>query len=215
MRDIQEVVRKLYDEIVGSDDWVALDFLEEEADSYNTVEKEKKSFALRIQKSNKANVANIDGHVLVEPNRESGVHALVVQLIILRPNLFPFQILDYDTHEGIDVIVKAADKTSIVISKLYYVEFKFVLAGSFNHSFENLHSVVCWDTALKHNDIVKDINREERKLSIVAAAASGDYTRYYLDNPKKAHKIEVFVLKYYLEQKLGLIFKPRTNDDIA
>jgi prepilin-type processing-associated H-X9-DG protein len=215
MRDVEEVVRKLYDEIVGGDDWVALDFLEQEADSYNTVEKEKKSFALRVQRSNKANIARLDGHVLVEPNRESGVHALVVQLMILRPGLFPFQILDYDTHEGIDVIVKAADKTPIVSSKLYYVEFKFFLANAFNHSFENLHSVVCWDTGLKHNDIVKDINREERKLSIVAPDNVGDYTRYYLENPRKAHRIEVFVLKSYLEQKLALAFHPRTSGDLA
>jgi hypothetical protein len=41
-----------------------------------------------------------------EPQRESGVYALLVQLCTLKPSLFPFEIVDYDTHSGIDVIVK-------------------------------------------------------------------------------------------------------------
>lgn len=215
LKDVEEIVRKLYAEVVSSDDWIALDFLEEEADSYNTVEKEKKSFAIRTQRANRANIAVLDTQTFIEPTRESGVHALVVQLMLLRPELFPFTIIDYDTHEGIDVLVKANDRNPISSSKLYYVEFKYALGGSFNHSFENLHSVVCWDTLLKHNDVVKDINREERKLVIVGPDSLSEHTKYYLDNPRRAHKIEVFVLKDYLAQKLGIQFRPRTVMDIS
>ena len=39
---------------------------------------------------------------------------------------------------------------------------------------------------------------------MVAPQDTNDYTRYFLDNPRKAHRIEVFVLKDYLPQKLKL-----------
>jgi hypothetical protein len=87
--------------------------------------------------------------------------------------------------------------------------------AGFNHSFANLHSIICWDTDLKHNDVVRDINREERKLLIAPVDKEGEYTRYYLDNPKRAHKIEVFVLKDYLKEKLGIEFRPRTAVDVS
>lgn len=128
--------------------------------------------------------------------------------------MFPFQIIDYDTHEGIDVIAKGDRTTPIGSAKLYYIEFKRNLTNTFNHSFENLHSVVCWDTEIKHDDIIRDINNEERKLQIIQPADENEYTKYFLDNPRKAHKIEVFVLKYYLKEKYKIDFKPRTKNAI-
>ena len=84
----------------------------------------------------------------------------------------------------------------------------------FNHSFVNLHSIICWDTTIKHNDLLKDISGEERKLEIIQAENEQGYTKYYLNNPRSAHKIEVFVLKDYLKQKLGIEFRPRTDRDV-
>jgi hypothetical protein len=132
----------------------------------------------------------------------------------IEPDLFPFTVVNYDTHEGIDIIVKGNDTVPVHGSRLYYVEFKYMVSTVFNHSFENLHSIVCWDIELKHGDIVKDINHEERKLSVVAPLDATDYTRYFLENPRKAHRIEVFVLTDYLPQKLHLTFRPRTSADL-
>jgi hypothetical protein len=214
LQDVEYVVRKTYQEITEGNEWLQLSYLEEEAEGYNTVEKEKKNFTFRIDKANKANIVEYKGIILVEPKRESGVQSLVVQLMTIEPGLFPFMVVDYDTHEGIDIIVKGNDTAPVHGSRLYYVEFKYLISTAFNHSFENLHSIVCWDTELKHGDIVKDINREERKLSVIAPADGNDYARYFLDNPRKAHRIEVFVLKDYLTQKLKVTFRPRTATDI-
>ncbi|HRY51434.1 MAG TPA: ATP-binding protein [Candidatus Paceibacterota bacterium] len=213
LQDIEAVARKIYQEIVEGDEWLQLSYLEEESESYNTIEKEKKNFELRVTKANRANIAQYKNTVLVEPQRESGVHSLVVQLMTLEPDLFPFTVVDYDTLEGIDIIVKDHNTVPVHTSRLYYVEFKNLLAKTFNHSFENLHSIICWNTELKHGDIVKDINKEERQLSVVAPANQGDRTRYFLDHPRKAHKIEVYVLKDYLAQKLKIEFRPRTATD--
>lgn len=215
MQDIKKEIESIYDEIVGSDDWRELEWLEEEAEAYNNTEKEKNDFKWRISKVNKANIALYKDKILIQPERESGVFALLIQLSVLEPNLFPFTILDYDTHSGIDIIVKGDHTTPIQHSKLYYVELKYFLGKQFNHSFENLHSIICWDTDIKHNEIVEDIKKEERKMIIVPPEDQNDYRKYFLDSPKKAHKIEVFVLKDYLKQKLGINFRPRTSEDIA
>ena len=57
-----------------------------------------------------------------------------MQLNQCEKELFPFIIVDYDTHSGIDVIVK--DKNNSVPLKqdtIYYVEFKYILERNFSH----------------------------------------------------------------------------------
>lgn len=214
LQDLKEEVRKIYDDVVKSDEWTAMEWLEEEASSYQTTAKEKKNFEWRIKKINRANIAEYKGINLVEPERESGVFTIFIMLSQVEKNLFPFCVVDYDTHDGIDVIAKGDGTTPIASAKLFYVEFKRTLSKGFNHSFENLHSVVCWDTDIKHDDVLKDINKEERKMQIVSPENDSDYTRYFLDNPKKAHKIEVFCLKNYLKEKLNIEFRPRASDAV-
>lgn len=215
LQDIKNEVRKIYDDIVKGDEWTSMEWLEDEAFSYQTTEKEKKNFDWRIKKINRANVTEYKGINLVEPERESGVFSIFIMLSQIENDLFPFFVIDYDTHDGIDVIAKGDNNTPIASAKLFYVEFKRTLSKDFNHSFENLHSVVCWETDIKHDDVLKDINSEERKMQIVSPEKEGDYTHYFLDNPNKAHKIEVFCLKAYLKEKLGIEFKPRTSDAIV
>ena len=215
LQDLRDAVRDIYEDIISGDEWSDMEWLESEVDAFNTVEKEKKDFKRRIDKVNRAKIATYEGINLVEPQQENGVFALFLQLSSYDPLLFPFTIVDYDTHTGIDVIVKAQDAMPIKTSKLFYVEFKKYLEKDFNHSFENLHSIVCWDINLndvKNNDEVKDIANKWRTLKIIPPEGEGDYTRYYLDSLRSGRKIEVFVLKYYLEQKLGITFKPRTED---
>jgi hypothetical protein len=211
--DIRHEIRSIYNEIIESNDWTEMEWLESEADSYKTAEKERKEFDWRKKKILNSNVCRYKNVTLVEPERESGVFALVLQLSVLNPGIFPFNMLDYDTHSGLDVIAKGDNTTPITSAALYYVEFKYFLGRDFNHSFQNLYSIVCWDTAIKHDEIVKDLNGEERKMQIVQPDKAGDYTRFMLDNPKSIHKIEVFVLRYYLKEKLNIEFKPRTSNN--
>jgi len=215
LQDIQNEVKNIYNDIIQSDDWAAMEWLEDEASAYQTTEREKKNFEWRIKKINRANIAIYKDLTLVEPERESGVFSVFLLLSTVVTDLFSFHVIDYDTHDGIDVIAKGDKKTPISSSKLYYVEFKRTLEKGFNHSFENLHSIVCWETSIKHDDILSDINQEERKMQILAPENENDYTHFYLDNPRKAHKIEVFVLKQYLKEKLGLEFTPRTEDSVV
>ena len=62
-----------------------------------------------------------------------------------------------------------------------------------------------------NNEEVKDIANQRRILKIIPPENKDDYTRYYLDSLRKERKIEVFVLKYYLKEKLKIDFLPRTE----
>lgn len=200
--------------LLQSDDWGELEWLESEAGAYNTVEKEKRDFKRRMDKVNRAKVAQFNGINLVEPQQENGVFSIFMQLSSYDKSLFPFTIIDYDTHTGIDVIVKGQDNMPVKTSKMYYVEFKNYLNKNFNHSFENIHSIVCWDinlNELRSNEEVKDIANQRRTLKVIPPENENDYTRYYLDSLRSERKIEVFVLKYYLKEKLKIEFAPRTE----
>ena len=220
LQDLRDAVKDIYEEIVQSDDWSNLTWLESEADAFVTVEREKSDFKKRIDKVNRARIASYTDEEsgksihLIEPQQENGVFTVFMQLSNLKPDLFPFVIVDYDTHFGIDVIVKAKDSMPIKTSRLYYVEFKNYLTKSFNHSFENLYSIICWDinsSDLKNGEEVTDIAGKKRTLRIIPPENSGDYTRYYLDSLRSERKIEIYVLKYYLNEKYGISFTPRTE----
>lgn len=211
--ELKKAVDEVYNEIQNSD-WEEIQWLESAATAYKTIDSENKDFERRIEKTKRARVADYNGIHLIEPQMESGVFAIFMQLSSHDPGMFPFTIINYDTHSGIDVIAKAKDDIPIKTSKLYYVEFKNYLTKDFNHSFKNLHSIVCWDINLEvlgNGEEVTDIANQRRTLKIIPPADDRDYTRYYLDSMRSERKIEIFVLKYYLEQKFNIEFLPRTE----
>ena len=212
LADLRTVVEDIYTSLTASQDWIDMDWLVDEAEGFRNTEREKNDFANRIQRFNRANIAQYSGHEIVEPGHETGVFGLTLKLITIQPTIFPFQILDYNTHTGIDLIAKGDHSTPLAKSRLYYVELKYILGKEpLNHSFENLSAIVCWDTKLKHGDIITDLNGEQRRMQIQAPSHDTDYTTYLLDAPKKAVKIEVFVLRDYLKERFGIEFRPRTS----
>jgi hypothetical protein len=215
LADIREEVKSIYQHIIASDYWRDMDWLESEANAYLTSEKEKRDFIWRQDRAVKANIARFKDVILVEPSRESGVYALLIQLATLQPDLFPFTIVDYDTHSGIDVIAKMRDITPTGNSTLYYVELKYFFESVMNHSFENMGYIVCWDTAVKHGSKVTDLASVERTLFVAPAdPKEGNYTGYFLRQNFK-QDIQIFVLKDYLREKLGIEFRPRTVVEAA
>jgi hypothetical protein len=211
LQDIKREVENIYNQITDSQDWKDMTWLEGQADAYRTTDKETKDFDWRKRKFNQSNVAQFEGHTLVAPSHESGLYGLVIQLVTIKSDFFPFEIIDYNTHNGIDVIVKSDHTAPIHQSKLYYAELKFILSKELNHSFRNLFSIVCWDTAIKHGDNITDLNGETRIMRIVGPMTEGDCTKYFLDNPAAPHKIQVYVLKDFLKERYNIEFRPRTD----
>ncbi len=213
MLDIEDSCKMIFKEIIESDDWSNIDWLEGEVVASQTIEKEKKNFKWRLDKIKKANIAKYENIILIKPNRESGVYSLFLILSTLKKDLFPFSIIDYDTHEGIDVIVKGDSTTPLSSARTFYVEFKYSLENNFNHAFENLHSIICWDTKIKHDEEVTDLNKESRRMVIIQPGNGIQYTTYWLENQRKQHRIQIYVLKDFLKQKLNIDFRPRHSDD--
>ncbi|KOY87813.1 hypothetical protein AD998_18230 [bacterium 336/3] len=209
LQDIEKKVREIYDSIINSDEYAILDWLQGEAKGYDTVKKEKREYERRKKYALKQKVAEFKGVKLYEPQLESGVHALLMQLSILEPDLFPFEMIDYNTNTGIDILVKEKNNLSIDQSRIYYVELKNFLDKTFNHSFEYLHSIVCWDTKILDGDEIVDIQEKKRVLHIVNPESTTDHTRYFLDDPRDERRIVVYVLKDFLKEKLNIDFRPR------
>ena len=203
---LEKVARATFNDIVATDEWSEMEYLDEQASAYNTEEKERKAYSRRTKAAKILKTLTYKGIKLVEPRYENGVYSLFVTLQTLEPDIFPFEIVDYDTHSGIDVIAKTRDNVDVSQSMLRYVEFKHTLSSTFNHSFKYLHSIVCWKTMLQHDGVIEDIAGSERKMIVTPQASETGYTRYMLDDPQQPHKIEVFVLETYLKEKLGLVF---------
>lgn len=128
--------------------------------------------------------------------------------------MFPFEIVDYETHSGIDIIAKNCGSTPVGESALYYIELKYFLDAEMNHCFANIKNIVCWDTNLKNGQRISDLSGEEREMKAIPPDADAPYTGYYLRRDRKTD-IEVFVLKDYLRERLGLEFRPRTQAALA
>ena len=203
---LERAVRSLFAEIVATDEWTNMEWLDGQASGYNTEQKERSEYDRRIKLARSQKYTTYKNKLLIEPRYENGVHALFVVLQTLEPDLFPFEIVDYDTHSGIDVIAKTRDDVDVGQSMLRYVEFKHTLSSTFNHSFKYLHSIVCWNAKIQHDEVIEDIASIKRKMIITPPSLPEQHTRYMLDDPQEPHKIEVFVLETYLKEKLDIAF---------
>lgn len=151
---------------------------------------------------------------LSEPRQEAEVLILFSTVAALKPDLFEFEIVDYSTSRGLDALCRLKPaQGGLVKGDLRYVEFKTSLTREFrNHSFRRLAAIVCWDCSLPDGETVRDMTGEERTLRITPGIH--DHTAYMLMAPPTmpTNNIEVYVLKEYLREKLGITFRSRSSD---
>jgi len=190
-----------------------------EEERYKNAQQEAKDFSGRKKRALKKHIAELKGVELLSPGppgrgergQELGVHCLFSQLLALEPSLFPFRVVDYDTHKGYDCLPTRTTAFDLNNPSFAFAEFKYMLEPTFNHSFDNLAYVICWDCDLNHGTEINDLASERRILEIYPRDDLRDHTTYYLRAIGKPHNIEVYVLKNYLREKLNIEFKPRTS----
>jgi hypothetical protein len=175
-------------------------------DEERTNQQEKAEFTRRVKNLKSRRMAILDGHRLLQPRNESELFGLFITLCTLKPDLFPFEPLDYNTTRGIDIIARNRTPSPITQGENWYVELKHTLQTRFNHAFTNLRYIVCWDldrTIVAGTEFT-GIGPETRTLTV----ASDDQGRklYYLDNPASRFKISIIRLSEYLKDRLGLSF---------
>lgn len=181
---------------------------------YQSAQKEEKDFQRRKKLTLQKKTVKLKNIELLEPRQESGVFSLVLQLLALKPGLFNFKVIDYDTSMGYDLLVTKDYALDLNRAALRFAEIKHELKRDFNHSFKKLAVVICWDTKLSNDDEVIDLTGAKRTMKITPPdeKAENSYTKYMLVSTTELHNIEVFVLKDFLREILKLEFRPRSSE---
>jgi hypothetical protein len=207
---IENTVKKIYNEnIIETSDFQEYEDSVELEDQYQTSVQEGKDFERRRKRALQKKVCSYKGNDLIEPSLEMGVVALFTTIKTLEPALFPFKVIDYDTKRGYDALVTQATTNDLSKDSMFFIEFKYALEDKFNHAFSHLAAIIAWDCNLCDGNEVIDIENKHRDVRIAPASDPGTYTKYMLVSTTERHNIEVFVLKEYLREKLGIEFRPR------
>ena len=215
-RDLLEAIKEtvsgvFWDKVKESSEYKEYEDAAELEEQYRDASQERQDFVRRQKLALQKKTCKYEGVELVEPRQEAGVVAVFYTVSALRPDLFPFHVVDYDARKGYDAL--AAERTVLDLNKdtMYFVEFKYKLGREFNHSFSHLAAVVCWDSALSDGAEVVDIENNRRELRISRPDGGKDHTTYMLLAPTEKHNIEVYVLRDFLREKLKLDFRPRAS----
>ena len=166
--------------------------------------REQEEYQARIERvQNRTCYPPIDGITFYEPHNESELYGLFISYYALRPGEFDFVPVDYVTSVGIDVLARS--KKSIVPSDsdYWYVELKKTFSKvEFNHSFENIRYLLCWDIdkSVKEGDVFTSKLKEKRVLHIYNEVGEKIYK---LEDPtgKSATSIFVIQLQKIIEKK--------------
>ncbi len=177
-------------------------------DEERTIQGEQSEFKRRVKDLSSRRISKIGDRVFVEPRNESELFGFFTSVYSIRPDLFDFEPLDYNTTRGIDLIARNKTTNTITESEHWYVELKFQLSANFNHAFKFLRYIVCWDfhSSVDANTEFKGV--EEADIRKIRVHHEGGKNCYFLvhPNPKKDTKIEVIRLKEFLKERIGLEF---------
>ncbi len=153
-----------------------------------------------------------DGNKIPEPNylktgySESETLTLLIKLLGHYPRLFKFNLLDYNTTDGIDFVVEHGGSPK-------YVELKGTFHKKINHSFRNIYKFICYDTDMLNGDIVEDVEEFQVKLNINKQDKFETFYESFNGKEFSSHQLvpsttviqsmEVIVLKNILTQIVG------------
>jgi hypothetical protein len=173
-------------------------------------EREKKDVARRYKEYLAKKKFQVSGEskslTFLEPRSEQGVVWLGAKLAELWPSLFPMlNVVDLDSHFGYDLLILQKHHLTGALEPAF-VELKFNLRDrdDFNHSFEHLLGLVCWETKLSPEDEILDIQGHKRVFKVAKPDEERAYTKYFLNDPTGGRNIEVIALRKYLEEVLNL-----------
>ena len=171
-----------------------------------TQAQEKSEFTRRVKALKSRKYAVFRGWRIFEPRNNDELFGLLTSLVAVDGNLFDFDPLDDNTTKGIDLIVR--DKRQVLTEhSLGYAELKYQLGTRFNHAFQYLKWIICWDFDKSFSpgaNVSGIVETDTRQLK--CTKDSDGHKIYVIDAPKAANKIHVINLKEFLEQKHGVAF---------
>ena len=154
-----------------------------------------------------------NGVEILEPNRtksgysESETFVVLLSIMQQYPDLFKFNLMDYNTTKGIDFVVDYMGTPK-------YIELKGTLTKKINHPFRYIYKFICYDLDVQKNEIVEDMESFKTTLKIFTndKFESNDdnfngksYTSYSLQPEGTAtiQSMEIINLKHFLVEVLG------------
>ena len=204
--EIQDIISKLDAELQSNGYYTLRTWEQEE----RTLDQEKSEFSRRIKDIKVRNVAEFKGHMLFEPRNESELFGMLTTLVAIAPEVFDFEPMDYNTTKEIDLVVR--DKRLVLAEhNLGYAELKRYLTPKFNHAFNYLRWIICWEFGANVGIGTNFEGISEGDIRQLKAAKENGYHVYWLDAPNAANKIHVINLKELLEAKLNR----RANKDVS
>ena len=154
-----------------------------------------------------------NGVEILEPNRtksgysESETFVVLLSIMQQYPDLFKFNLMDYNTTKGIDFVVDYMGTPK-------YIELKGTLTKKINHPFRYIYKFICYDLDVQKNEIVEDMESFKTTLKIFTndKFESNDdifngksYTSYSLqpEGTVTIQSMEIINLKHFLVEVLG------------
>ncbi len=209
MEKVEKTVRKIFEnKIKSSRQFIKYDEELFRQSLVRKIENEENDFKRRKKAALIKKGVVYNSILLLEPRQEGGVLNLFLQLQILKPDLFNFKVIDYDTNFGYDLLVTQDTSLNLNQASMKFIELKYELKRDFTHSFKRLAAIICWDTKLSNDELVIDPVDKKRKFRITPKSDTQDYKKYMLISDTSSYNIEVIVLKDYLKDKLNLDFRP-------
>lgn len=170
-------------------------------------EKDRKALKRRIDRYNKRRECTIRlsdgaGYTFLEPAREITLYGLIAHLNEIEPGMLGLEILDYDDHSGIDLLVRKQPDPGNLLSRdeIAYTELKYELGHSINHSFDVLHAIICWETTLAQDDFIQDIGGNRYQYNEVKNAITHS-SLIPIPGGRLSHIVKVVVLKRLLSEQ--------------
>lgn len=208
IEELQNAVKGLVDEVDAELSNKGIYTLRTWQEEQTTLQQEKDQFNNRLKRLKQRKTAKYKDRLLVEPQTESELFGLFMQVYALNPGSFPFEPLDYNTTKGIDIIARNKSENRIIEGEHWYIELKHLLRANFNHVFQYIRWVICWDfdKGIVKGSELRGVDESDVRYLVTDKDDKGNSV-YFLDNRKKATKIQVIRLKEYLDQQLKITFK--------
>ncbi len=195
--EVQEVLQEIQKDIYKSEK--GLDILNSYKDEIRTKEVEENEFEKRKKRIKQKEIYKHKNVLLYEPKNESELYYVYSILNTLYPEEFEFESLDYNSSNGIDMIVQPK-KQSVRDPEYKYVELKYMLSkNEFNHSFKNISYILCWD-----------IDKNIEDGATFSSKVDGDEWIYrpgnnkiFLDSGDSNVKIEIIKLKDIFDKHIN------------
>jgi hypothetical protein len=206
IEELKEHVQSIFDELDADLRKKGIYQLKNWQDETRTVKQEQEDFKARVKSINNRRVANTNGRVFLEPSNETEMLGFFTSIYSLFPDEFEFELLDYNSTRGIDSIARNKTGSNVRDSEFWYVELKHMLKTTFNHGFQHLRLIICWDfdRTVRDGTEFTGVDGTSRTLSV--SVDDSGCPLYFLDDRKGANKVQIIRLKEFLAKRKGIDF---------